>query len=48
MNHFGIGLEVEEAAKILLWVSLYLTIFFGNGGGGGVGEAMGLSFGARP
>ena len=35
MNHFGIGLEVEEAAKILLWVSLYLISFFGNGGGEG-------------
>ena len=37
MNHFGIGLEVEEAAKILLWVSLYLISFFGNGVGGGGG-----------
>ena len=41
MNHFGIGLEVEEAAKILLWVSLYLIIFFGNGGWGGGGKAIG-------
>ena len=47
MNHFGIGLEVEEAAKILLWVSLYLISFFGNGGGGG-GRDRGLSLGARP
>ena len=46
MNHFGIGLEVEEAAKILLWVSLYLISFFGNGGGGG--GAKGLGLGARP
>ena len=50
MNHFGIGLEVEEAAKILLWVSLYLISFFGNGvgGGGGGGGYGGLSLGARP
>lgn len=41
MNHFGIGLEVEEAAKILLWVSLYLISFFGNGVGGGGGSAIG-------
>lgn len=41
MNHFGIGLEVEEAAEIPLLVSLYLIIFFGNGGWGGGGEAIG-------
>lgn len=46
MNYFGIGLEVEEAAKILLWVSLYLISFFGNGWGGG--RYRGLSLGARP
>ena len=48
MNHFGIGLEVEEAAKILLWVSLYLISFFGNGVGGGGERYRGLSLGARP
>ena len=47
MNHFGIGLEVEEAVEILLLVSLYLILFFGNGGGRG-GGYRGLSFGARP
>ena len=48
MNHFGIGLEVEEAAEILLLVSLYLIIFFGNGGWGGGGRLQGVEFWCTP